>query len=120
MELLLVYRFLCQISHWTIGGFYDEVYVAGEGEEGAEMEVEDNVDAHSPVVLASTHHNEIIDIAMLGELTYIYSSSIFQFSIELTSISLFSSNNNPTRPPHLVLGQIEHVQEPAGGCCLEE
>ena len=82
MELLLVYRFLCQISHWTIGGFYDEVYVAGEGEEGAEMEVEDNVDAHSPVVLASTHHNEIIDIAMLGELTYIYSSSIFHLLLQ--------------------------------------
>ncbi|KAF7982742.1 hypothetical protein HWV62_26622 [Athelia sp. TMB] len=52
----LVYRALIQVSHYTINGFYDQVHV-----EGAE-----NVSAHAPLVVASTHHNEIIDIATLG------------------------------------------------------
>lgn len=52
----LVYRTLIQVSHYTINGFYDQVHV-----EGAE-----NVSAHAPLVVASTHHNEIIDIATLG------------------------------------------------------
>ena len=31
MEQKLVYRALRQISEWTVGGFYEDVYVDGEG-----------------------------------------------------------------------------------------
>ena len=30
MELKLVYRALRKISEWTLGGFYEEVYVDGQ------------------------------------------------------------------------------------------
>ncbi|KZP34086.1 acyltransferase [Athelia psychrophila] len=52
----LVYRALVQISHYTVQGFYEEVHVEGK----------ENVPAHTPLVVASTHHNEIIDIASLA------------------------------------------------------
>ncbi|KAH7926579.1 hypothetical protein BV22DRAFT_1032714 [Leucogyrophana mollusca] len=56
MQLMLAYRFLRKISDWTIDGFYSEVLVTG-GE---------NVPPDGPLIIAATHHNEIIDIAALS------------------------------------------------------
>ncbi|TEB30908.1 hypothetical protein FA13DRAFT_1764336 [Coprinellus micaceus] len=56
MELKLVYRFLRQVSDWVLDNYYSEVVV-----EGAE-----NVPLHGPVIIASTHPNEMIDIACLA------------------------------------------------------
>ncbi|KAK0199762.1 hypothetical protein DFS33DRAFT_1233865, partial [Desarmillaria ectypa] len=56
MTLKLVYRILRKLSDWTIDGFYSEVYV-----EGAE-----NVPKDGPLIIAATHHNEIIDVAALA------------------------------------------------------
>ncbi|KAK0440329.1 hypothetical protein EV421DRAFT_1962302 [Armillaria borealis] len=56
MTLKVVYRILRQLSHWTVDGFYSEVYV-----EGAE-----NVPKDGPLIVAATHHNEIIDVAALA------------------------------------------------------
>ncbi|KAK0475829.1 acyltransferase [Armillaria novae-zelandiae] len=53
---MLVYRILRQLSDWTVDGFYSEVYV-----EGAE-----NVPKDGPLIIAATHHNEIIDVAALA------------------------------------------------------
>ncbi|KAK0443087.1 glycerol-3-phosphate O-acyltransferase [Desarmillaria tabescens] len=56
MTLKLVYRILRKLSDWTVDGFYSEVYV-----EGAE-----NVPKDGPLIIAATHHNEIIDVAALA------------------------------------------------------
>ncbi|KAG6918108.1 hypothetical protein DXG01_016562 [Tephrocybe rancida] len=56
MDLKLVYRVLRKISDWSIGGFYSDVYVEGQ----------ENVSEDGPLIIASTHHNEIIDIANLA------------------------------------------------------
>ncbi|KAJ7594960.1 hypothetical protein C8J56DRAFT_928097 [Mycena floridula] len=56
MELKLVYRFLRKVSEWTINGYYSEVEVLGY----------ENVPKDGPIILAATHHNEIIDIAVLA------------------------------------------------------
>ncbi|RDB26185.1 Glycerol-3-phosphate O-acyltransferase 1 [Hypsizygus marmoreus] len=56
MELKLVYRALRKISDWTLAGFFSEVYVEGQR----------NVGKDGPLIIASTHHNEIIDIATLA------------------------------------------------------
>ncbi|KAF8154540.1 hypothetical protein B0H34DRAFT_660490 [Crassisporium funariophilum] len=56
MELKLVYRALRKVSDWTVGGFYEECWVEGE----------ENVPEDGPLIIASTHHNEIIDIATLA------------------------------------------------------
>ncbi|KAK0216874.1 hypothetical protein IW262DRAFT_1507360, partial [Armillaria fumosa] len=54
--LKLVYRILRQLSHWTVDGFYSEVYVEGD----------ENVPKDGPLIIAATHHNEIIDVAALA------------------------------------------------------
>jgi glycerol-3-phosphate O-acyltransferase / dihydroxyacetone phosphate acyltransferase len=41
MELKLVYRFLRQVSDWSVNGFYSEVHVEGH----------ENVPKHGPVIL---------------------------------------------------------------------
>ncbi|KAG7440745.1 uncharacterized protein BT62DRAFT_1012338 [Guyanagaster necrorhizus] len=56
MTLKLVYRILRKLSDWIVDGFYSEVYV-----EGAE-----NVSKDGPLIIAATHHNEIIDVAALA------------------------------------------------------
>lgn len=56
MELKLVYRALRKVSDWTIAGYYSETYVEGK----------ENVPEDGPLIIASTHHNEIIDIATLA------------------------------------------------------
>ncbi|KAF9456312.1 hypothetical protein BDZ94DRAFT_1177998 [Collybia nuda] len=56
MELKIVYRVLRKISDWTLGGFYSEVHVEGQ----------ENVPRAGPLIITSTHHNEIIDIATLA------------------------------------------------------
>ncbi|KAF8915691.1 hypothetical protein CPB85DRAFT_1292856, partial [Mucidula mucida] len=56
MNLKLVYRVLRKISDWTVYGFYSEVYVQGT----------DNVPTDGPIIIASNHSNEIIDVAALA------------------------------------------------------
>ncbi|KDR79223.1 hypothetical protein GALMADRAFT_243122 [Galerina marginata CBS 339.88] len=56
MELKLVYRALRKISDWTVTGYYSESYVDGQA----------NVPKNGPLIIAATHHNEIIDIATLA------------------------------------------------------
>ncbi|KAI9063659.1 glycerol-3-phosphate-1-acyltransferase [Trametes sanguinea] len=55
MEVKLVYRGLRQISDWALR-FYSEVYVDGK----------ENVPPDGPLIVASSHHNEILDIATLS------------------------------------------------------
>ncbi|KAF8628300.1 hypothetical protein AX17_006003 [Amanita inopinata Kibby_2008] len=55
MEPKLVYRTLRKISDWTVNGYYSQVWVEGQ----------ENVPADGPLIIASTHHNEIIDSATL-------------------------------------------------------
>ncbi|EDR09927.1 glycerol-3-phosphate O-acyltransferase [Laccaria bicolor S238N-H82] len=55
MELKLVYRALRKVSDWTVTGYYSDCVVEG-GE---------NVPETGPLIIASTHHNELIDIAAL-------------------------------------------------------
>ena len=49
---LFIYRLLHQVPHRTINGFYDEVWIEGEN----------NANAYSPMVLASTHHDKIMAV----------------------------------------------------------
>lgn len=56
MELKVVYRTLRKVSDWTVTGYYSDCVVEG-GE---------NVSETGPLIIASTHHNEIIDIAALA------------------------------------------------------
>ncbi|KAF9527174.1 hypothetical protein CPB83DRAFT_856494 [Crepidotus variabilis] len=56
MEAKLVYRTLRKISDWTVNGYYSEVYVEGQ----------QNISKSGPLVVAPTHHNEILDIATLS------------------------------------------------------
>jgi len=70
-EPKLAYRTARKVSEWTLGGYYSQVDVEGA----------DNVPKDGPVIMcveaniprykltfrsAATHHNEIIDIATLG------------------------------------------------------
>ncbi|RDX54483.1 acyltransferase [Lentinus brumalis] len=54
-ELKLVYRGLRQVSDWALR-FYSDIYVDGE----------ENVPPNGPLIIASCHHNEILDIATLS------------------------------------------------------
>ncbi|TFK67208.1 hypothetical protein BDN72DRAFT_843378 [Pluteus cervinus] len=56
MELKLVYRILRKISDWTLDGYFSEVLVEGQ----------ENVPKNCALIIASSHHNEIIDIATLA------------------------------------------------------
>ncbi|KAI0360695.1 glycerol-3-phosphate-1-acyltransferase [Trametes cingulata] len=58
MELKLVYRGLRQVSDWALR-FYSEIYVDGQ----------ENVPRDGPLIIASCHHNEILDIATLSVTT---------------------------------------------------
>ncbi|KAJ3793896.1 hypothetical protein GGU11DRAFT_847750 [Lentinula aff. detonsa] len=70
MELQLVYRILRKISDWSVTGYYSEILV--EGSENVLNIQHGSVDAkrkdriNGPVILCSTHHNEMIDIATLA------------------------------------------------------
>ncbi|KAG1813693.1 uncharacterized protein BJ212DRAFT_1447854 [Suillus subaureus] len=95
MELMIVYRFLRKISDWTLSGFYSEVCITG-GE---------NVPRDGPVIIAATHHNEIIDIAALSatisyrrRVCYWAKSSLFKNPISgalLTSSGSIPVYRNP-------------------------
>ncbi|KAF9025222.1 hypothetical protein BDZ89DRAFT_953942 [Hymenopellis radicata] len=56
INLQLVYRALRTISDWTVHGYYSELYVQGE----------ENVPRDGPLIIASNHHNEILDVATLS------------------------------------------------------
>ena len=56
MDPSLVHRALRQLSQFTVAGFYSEMHIQGSP----------NVPKDGPLILASTHHNEIIDIAVLA------------------------------------------------------
>ncbi|KAG1724488.1 acyltransferase [Suillus lakei] len=95
MELMIVYRFLRKISDWTMSGFYSEVCITG-GE---------NVPRDGPVIIAATHHNEIVDIAALSatisyrrRVCYWAKSSLFKNPISaalLTSSGSIPVYRNP-------------------------
>ncbi|KAG2125658.1 hypothetical protein DEU56DRAFT_824288 [Suillus clintonianus] len=95
MELMIVYRFLRKVSDWTMSGFYSEVCITG-GE---------NVPRDGPVIIAATHHNEIIDIAALSatmpyrrRVCYWAKSSLFKNPISgamLTSSGSIPVHRNP-------------------------
>ncbi|KAI0371934.1 glycerol-3-phosphate-1-acyltransferase [Pilatotrama ljubarskyi] len=55
MELKVVYRGLRRVSDWALR-FYSEIYVDGQ----------ENVPRDGPLIIASCHHNEILDIATLS------------------------------------------------------
>ncbi|KAJ3809074.1 hypothetical protein F5876DRAFT_44693 [Lentinula aff. lateritia] len=69
MELQLVYRILRKISDWAVTGYYSEILI--EGPENA-FNIQQGVDGkgakrtNGPVILCSSHHNEMIDIATLA------------------------------------------------------
>ncbi|KAF8815561.1 hypothetical protein BYT27DRAFT_7193306 [Phlegmacium glaucopus] len=103
MQLKLVYRFLRKISDWTVDGFYSEVYLEGQ----------ENVPKEGPLIIASTHHNEIIDIATLAatlphrrHLSFWAKSTLFANPIAgaiLSSsgaIPVRRNPNNGAAPPH--------------------
>ncbi|EAU86620.2 hypothetical protein CC1G_07278 [Coprinopsis cinerea okayama7 len=56
MELKLVYRGLRKVSDWILDGYFSEVVVEGK----------ENVPVEGPLVIASTHSNDMIDIAALA------------------------------------------------------
>ncbi|KAF9059844.1 hypothetical protein BDP27DRAFT_1340522 [Rhodocollybia butyracea] len=62
MELKLVYRALRKVSDWTVTGYYSEVVV--EGQENI-LNIQHDT-SYGPVIIGSTHHNEMIDIATLS------------------------------------------------------
>ncbi|KAG2030212.1 hypothetical protein BDR03DRAFT_878894 [Suillus americanus] len=103
MELMVVYRLLRKISDWTMSGFYSEVCITG-GE---------NVPRDGPVIIAATHHNEIVDIAALSatisyrrRVCYWAKSSLFKNPISgalLTSsgsIPVYRNPNSSSSPLH--------------------
>ncbi|GAW07945.1 glycerol-3-phosphate o-acyltransferase [Lentinula edodes] len=69
MELQLVYRILRKISDWAVTGYYSEILI--DGPENV-LNIQHGVDEKSakrtngPVILCSSHHNEMIDIATLA------------------------------------------------------
>ncbi|KAG0702658.1 acyltransferase [Suillus ampliporus] len=95
MQLMIVYRFLRKISDWTMSGFYSEVCVTGA----------ENIPQDGPVIIAATHHNEIVDIAALSatipyrrRVCYWAKSSLFKNPISgamLTSSGSIPVYRNP-------------------------
>ncbi|KAL1731333.1 hypothetical protein EV714DRAFT_208888 [Schizophyllum commune] len=78
MEPKLVYRCLRQLSVWVTDNYYNDVVV-----EGAE-----NVPETGPVILAATHRNESIDVAVLAvtiphgrQVSYWAKSSLFKHPV---------------------------------------
>ncbi|KAJ3728271.1 hypothetical protein C8R42DRAFT_653330 [Lentinula raphanica] len=69
-ELQLVYRILRKISDWSVSGYYSEVLVEGSENvlnlQSGVLDGEDITTLNGPVILVSTHHNEMIDIATLA------------------------------------------------------
>ncbi|KAJ4475579.1 hypothetical protein J3R30DRAFT_569368 [Lentinula aciculospora] len=66
MELQLVYRVLRKISDWTVTGYYSDILV--EGSENI-LNIQHGIQhgrVDGPVILCSSHHNEMIDIATLA------------------------------------------------------
>ncbi|KIM81281.1 hypothetical protein PILCRDRAFT_89247 [Piloderma croceum F 1598] len=95
MDPTLVYRTLRQLSQWTISGFYSDVHIEGAN----------NVPKDGPLILASTHHNEIIDIAVLAitiphrrPISFWTKSSLFEFP--LAGAILSSSGAIPVTRNH--------------------
>ncbi|KAK7049857.1 hypothetical protein VNI00_005287 [Paramarasmius palmivorus] len=96
-ELKLAYRTLRKISDWAVTGYYDDVNVQGY----------ENVPKDGPVIIVSTHHNEIIDIATLAatiphrrHVSFWAKSSMFKNPIVggvLSSSGTIPVNRNPNR-----------------------
>ncbi|KAL1745940.1 hypothetical protein HDZ31DRAFT_35277 [Schizophyllum fasciatum] len=75
MELKLVYRCLRQLSVWVADDYYGDIVADGE----------ENVPQSGPVILAATHRNESIDVAILAvtvphgrQVSYWAKSSLFK------------------------------------------
>ncbi|KAL0952573.1 hypothetical protein HGRIS_006829 [Hohenbuehelia grisea] len=92
MELQLVYRFLRRLSDWILDRYYSEVFVDGK----------ENVPRHTPLIIAASHHNDILDIATLAatiphrrHLSYWAKASLFINPISRTI--LLSSGTIPVR-----------------------
>ncbi|KAJ3510928.1 hypothetical protein NLJ89_g4397 [Agrocybe chaxingu] len=92
MELRLVFRALRKISDWVVGGYYSQTLVEGK----------DHVPATGPLIIASTHHNDSIDVATLAvtiphrrHLAFWAKSTLFNNSI--TGSILSSSGAIPVR-----------------------
>ncbi|KAL1687449.1 hypothetical protein GGG16DRAFT_116940 [Schizophyllum commune] len=78
MEPKLVYRCLRQLSVWATDNYYSDVAVEGA----------DNVPETGPVILAATHRNESIDVAVLAvtiphgrQVSYWAKSSLFEHPV---------------------------------------
>ncbi|KAL1705583.1 hypothetical protein EV121DRAFT_290251 [Schizophyllum commune] len=78
MEPKLVYRCLRQLSVWVTDNYYSDVAVEGA----------DNVPETGPVILAATHRNESIDVAVLAvtiphgrQVSYWAKSSLFEHPV---------------------------------------
>ncbi|THU82281.1 hypothetical protein K435DRAFT_972013 [Dendrothele bispora CBS 962.96] len=99
VELKLVYRFLRKVSDWTIAGYYADVLVVGS----------ENIPKDCPVVIASTHHNEMIDIATLAAtiphrryLSFWAKASMFAHPVTnfvMSSVGAIPVNRNPNKEP---------------------
>ncbi|EGO19973.1 hypothetical protein SERLADRAFT_442786 [Serpula lacrymans var. lacrymans S7.9] len=105
MKVKLVYRVLRKISDWAADGFYSEVYITGV----------ENVPRDGPLILASTHHNEIIDIATLAvtiphrrQLCFWAKSTLFKNPI--TRAILISSGSIPVqRNPNITSSSADRA-----------
>lgn len=98
MPLLLVYRALRKASEW-MQAFYSDVLVEGQ----------ENVPNDGPLIIVANHHNELVDIATLGELfpaghmTCIYSA----LGVSLDSCD-YTSPSSPS-----ILGKGFTVRSPS-------
>ncbi|KJA21828.1 hypothetical protein HYPSUDRAFT_683762 [Hypholoma sublateritium FD-334 SS-4] len=114
MELKLVYRALRKISDWTVTGYYSEIDVQGV----------ENVPEDGPLIIASTHHNEIIDIATLAmtipqrrHLSFWAKSTMF--ANPLAGAILSSSGAIPVkRNPNGSSPPAPPTQDPSSSTCV--
>ncbi|KAK7454018.1 hypothetical protein VKT23_011529 [Stygiomarasmius scandens] len=99
VELKLVYRFLRKVSDWTTSSYYSDVLVVGA----------DHIPKDHPIIIASTHHNEMIDIATLAAtvpyrryLSFWAKASMFGNPVTyfvMTSVGAIPVKRNPNREP---------------------
>ncbi|KAF5360274.1 hypothetical protein D9758_009131 [Tetrapyrgos nigripes] len=97
VELKLVYRFLRRVSDWTTDGYYADVQVIGS----------ENIPKDHPIIIASTHHNEMIDIATLAAtiphrryLSFWAKSSMFAHPVTnfvMSSVGAIPVKRNPNK-----------------------
>ncbi|KAI0646294.1 glycerol-3-phosphate-1-acyltransferase [Trametes meyenii] len=105
MEAKLVYRGLRQLSDWALR-FYSEIRVDGQ----------ENVPRDGPLIIASCHHNEILDIATLsvtiphGRPVCFWAKSTM-FKNPLVRVILLSSGSIPVaRNPNNASTSVESGQ----------